>query len=419
MGPLTAATSNAPAAAEPSKRIGVLDVLRGIALTGMIFVHVRGGASDPGSGFGHAYLRFVHLFLAGRLYSMFAILFGVGFAVQMRRAEARGDRLVPRYLRRLLALAAFGFITEVFFGYWVLLQYAIWGVPLLLVRRWSTKALVVTLVLCAVTGNTVYIARATYLTVVGRTTEFPAFRQADVSRDSTAWAKLDTGSHSTHYPTVVAARLRNVPYRYSRPYSYLPFGDFTLFLIGLLGLRLGLFDHPAQHKRFIVSAMVFGAASWAVSEWLLIRIPFSVGLPPTTPLLVRVTAMFATRFGAFGLIRDSWLAFTYIGAILLLVAQSPGWLQRLSPLATIGRMALTNYVLQAIVLDLAFAPYAFGATITASSAPLAALVLVTVEVIASYWWLSRYRYGPLEWLWRSITYARWQPLRRAVVATAG
>jgi uncharacterized membrane protein len=91
-------------------RIEVLDVLRGIALLGMFLVHFndKATASDAGWGFTAAYQRGVSLFFEERFWAMFAILFGVGFAVQLRRAEARGVGFGPTYARRLAALAGFG-----------------------------------------------------------------------------------------------------------------------------------------------------------------------------------------------------------------------------------------------------------------------------------------------------------------------
>ena len=79
----------------------MLDVVRGIALLGRFFVHFSDNSTDPGGGFGHTYKRTVDLLFSGRFYTMFAILFGVGFVVQLRRAEARGDKFVPRYVRRI------------------------------------------------------------------------------------------------------------------------------------------------------------------------------------------------------------------------------------------------------------------------------------------------------------------------------
>ena len=142
-------------------RLHVLDVLRGIALIGMFFVHFSDFSSGGGSA-DRIYKSIVALVFEERFWTMFAILFGVGFAIQLRRADARGGSFVPNYLRRIGTLAVFGFIAEAFLGFNVLLTYALWGLPLLLVRRWSVRKLLVTAVVCATSMNIYFIARAAY-----------------------------------------------------------------------------------------------------------------------------------------------------------------------------------------------------------------------------------------------------------------
>jgi len=100
-----------------SERIGVLDVLRGLALLGMFVVHFNyyegtpREAMTPGA-MAQTVEHIIGLLFEERFYAIFGMLFGVGFAVQLSRAEARGDRFVVRYLRRLAVLAVFGFIAE-------------------------------------------------------------------------------------------------------------------------------------------------------------------------------------------------------------------------------------------------------------------------------------------------------------------
>jgi uncharacterized protein len=84
-----------------------------------------------------------------------------------------------------------------------------------------------------------------------------------------------------------------------------------------------------------------------------------------------------------------------------------------------GRMALTNYLIQAAVLDALASGYGFGLKIRPLIYLPAALALFGLETVASSAWLTRYRYGPLEWLWRSITYARLQPLSRSPACVPG
>ena len=397
-----------------AERINVLDILRGIALLGMFFVHFSDYSTDPGGGFGHFYKRAVELLFSGRFYTMFAILFGVGFAVQLRRAEVRRDAFVPRYVRRILALAVFGFIAEAFFGFSVLLGYAIWGAPLLLVRRWSTKALVVTILLCTASTSLYWVTRMTYATAVGTTREqFGVDVRAGIERGRAMQLAQREAVRSTDYRTVVAGRIRHMPWFYSQEFSFLPH-NLALFLIGLLGVRLGLFDDPRRHWRLITGMMIFGAVSWALSEWVL---PHGA-VPADWPRVIRV--WFRGQFtGEAFLLGGQWLAFTYIGAILLLVAHSPAWVRRLGAFGATGRMALTNYMLQIMIIDVTFRNYGFGLHLSAAYAPLAALALFVVDVALCRWWLSSYQYGPLEWLWRSATYAHWQPMRRAPTIGGG
>jgi uncharacterized protein len=117
------------------------------------------------------------------------------------------------------------------------------------------------------------------------------------------------------------------------------------------------------------------------------------------------------------MVQDQWLCFTYIGAILLLLAYRPGWTARLWPLGQAGRMALTNYMLQAALLDLLASGYGVGLRLRPYLYAPAALVCFAAVATASAAWLRRYRFGPLEWLWRTLTYAGRQPLRRSPAAS--
>ena len=416
----------APVPVQGTDRIGVLDVLRGIALLGMILVHFIEWSSDPGVGIGHAYHSFLELVLVNRFHSMFAILFGVGFAVQLRRAEARGDRFAARYARRLLVLALFGIIAQGFFGFSILFGYAKWGFALLLVRNWSHRALVIALVLCAASPPLYWAGRASVDAVLGGMERvrvdpvlcavpgvvLPSFRSSPtcktvVERLIATRRALGSFKKSTSFRTVVAGRLRLMWQNISSlsPIAFLPAGDFVLFLIGLLGLRLGVFERPREHRRLIISVTVFFAIAGLVTGFFVY--PVWRLISPTALLSLQVIVnIFAST-----VLSDVYDSIAYIGAILLLVAYRPVWLRRLSAFGIAGRMALTNYMLQIIVIDLAFSNYALALKISATYAPLAALALFAVEVALSRWWLARFRYGPLEWVWRSAAYWKLQPMR--------
>lgn len=395
-----------------SGRIGVLDVLRGIALLGMFLVHFN-DFSTEGSGPAAVYQTIVGLFMSERFWTIFGILFGAGFAIQLRRADARGAPFVRPYLRRALGLAGFGVVAHAGFGFNVLLAYAGWGAALLLVRRWSVGALLVAVILSASSMSVYGIARMGWgVATRGETAvreegrrraeEVRAFHQANREAQD-----------ARSYPAVVAARLDHMRWFYAQPFSFLPVNNFTLLLLGVLAMRLGLFEDPGRHRRLIVGLMAFGVLSWASAEWLLPGFPPELG-SPMLPELIRLRLL-----NGFGLIRPSWLAFTYIGVVLLLVAASPAWLRRLALFGWAGRMALTNYMIQIAVLDLTFSKYALGLSIPPLSGLVAAVGLFLLNAAWSRWWLGQFRYGPLEWLWRSLTHGRWQAWRVAPGAPAG
>jgi uncharacterized protein len=104
--------------------------------------------------------------------------------------------------------------------------------------------------------------------------------------------------------------------------------------------------------------------------------------------------------------------------VVLLLAYRPGWTARLAVFGRAGRMALTNYMVQVAVLDVLASGYGFGLKLRPRSYVVAAVLLFAAEAAASRVWLARYRFGPLEWLWRTLTYARIQPLRRSVAPVA-
>lgn len=393
-----------------TERIGVLDVLRGIALLGMFLVHFNDFSTGQETNrLAAAYRVAVPLFFEERFWAMFGILFGVGFAVQLRRAEASGRPFVAMYLRRMLALAGFGLIAHAVFGFNVLLGYAAWGVPLLFVRKWPLKILVIALVISASSGAVFYIARAGYRVAAVGETAYRAQVTAAASQARAFNQSNRKAQDAPDYLSVLSARLAHMNWFYRQPFSFLPVNTFTLFLIGVIGLRLGVFDDPRGHRRTIVALMIFGAVSWLLEQWP--RSDQGEG-----PIIQRMIGHYARS--AFGLARGMWLTFVYIGAVLLLVARDPAWLRRLAAFGWAGRMALTLYMVQIAILDLMFSTYAFHVELGPLAAVGAGLALFGLMAVLSRWWLTRYRFGPLEWLWRSITHGKPQPLKLSESAPA-
>jgi len=380
----------APAAGD---RIASLDILRGFALLGMFVVHFHARSTEPG-GLDDLLRTLIWRLVEGKSHGTFALLFGAGFAIQLRRAESRNRPFNTIYLRRLAVLALFGLAAHAFFGFNVLLGYAVWGVPLLLIRKWSTRALVVTACLSMASVGFYHLAYQGYLSLHGGPAAIEAAYESARVVASTVNGAREVAERQDSYAAVIAARLAHMAWFYRQPFFFMPGATLTLFLTGVLLVRHGVFENPLGHSRVLTFLAAFGLVSWLAANWLLER------WGPDLLFLV---------------FHDQWLAFTYVSVALFLLARWPSLIGRLAPVGTAGRMALTNYLLQIATLDLLFSGYAIG---LGQIRPVAgfglALASFGIEVGLSTLWLARFQFGPAEWLWRTLTYGHMPPLRRPI-----
>jgi uncharacterized protein len=379
---------------DTGERLHALDILRGLALFGMILVHFHQKMRLEAPGLEDLIGWGVWVLVEQKSWGTFAFLFGAGFAVLLRRLEARRAPVLPIYLRRLAALAFFGVVADVCFGFHILFAYACWGVALLVLRRWSTPALLITAALSACARPVLAELIAWHAWWTGAT---PA-----PAAGTALWQAVEAATRQGSYATLVSARwtlfLGTMPHTWR---DLLPDVNLALFIVGLLAVRHGILDATRRHVRVIAGWMTFGALAWATS-WLVLR---------QLPELAVPGARAPLEYG-LGLVQDQWLCFTYIGSVLLLLAYRPEWTARLAVFGWAGRMALTNYMVQAAVLDVLASAYGFGLKLRPYAYVAAALVLFAAEAAVSAVWLAHFRFGPLEWLWRTVTYARPQPLRR-------
>jgi uncharacterized protein len=379
---------------ESDERLHALDVLRGLALFGMILVHFHQKMRLESTGLEDLIGWAVWVLIEQKAWATFAFLFGAGFAILLRRLERRGAPVVVVYLRRLAMLAVFGIIAEVGFGFHILFAYACWGLALLIVRRWSTRALLLAAALSACARPVAAEAAAIYAWWASAAP--PALTTSSLSQAVDAAARQDS------YLVLLSARW--ALFSGGFPHSWrdmLPDVNLALFILGLLAVRHGVLDDPKRHVRLIAGWMAFGAAAWACSWLLLSHLP-AIPIPG---------AAWPLEYG-LGLVQDQWLCFTYIGAVVLLLAFRPAWRARLAVFGLAGRMALTNYMMQAAVLDALSSGYGADLKLRPYVYAPAAVLLFGAQAAISSMWLARYRFGPLEWLWRTATYARAQPLRR-------
>ncbi len=398
----------------PRDRIEVLDILRGFALFGILLVNMRvfsgpgelstqlftGSADRVASGL-------IEFFAQQKFLSLFTFLFGLGFALQMGRAKARGARFAPIYCRRLLGLLLIGVLHGFFLADVDTLQaYVLVGFLLLFFRHRSPRTILITAFVCLlipIGRDAVELKlREIHLANPQAAEEM---RREDADRAAARRARLEAYAKGT-YGEIVVHRAKF----WKRVYFSLDFypswlgEEFVMFLLGLYVGRRRIFENLSVHLPFIRKILwwVLGlgllctAVSYAMSQLT----------DPALPYLTRPLGSLLWAVGAPA------LSFFY-ASILLLLAQRQIWKPRLYPLATAGRMALTNYLLQSVICTTIFYSYGlglYGQVGPAAGVSLTVLIFVT-QIMLSVWWMRRFRFGPVEWLWRTLTYGKLQPMR--------
>lgn len=409
-GPSVAA-GDASAPVAGAERLFALDLLRGFALLGILCVNMPFFAmpaiADPDfparefPGLADQTARWLVAFLAeGKFYPLFSFLFGYGFAVQMARAEAGGAR--RRYARRLLGLLVLGLAHALLL--WagdILATYAVVGGVLLLfaqarprtLLRWAAGLLLVPAVLIGLSVAALSLAGP--MAATGGAQVEAGFRDAG----QRALAVYADGS----YVQIFAERLIEVTEIVPLILLVQAPVVLAMFLVGSWAGRRRVLAEPAENRRLLVGALRWG---------LILGVPGNLLFAALQQGADSATS--PGYLGAFGLLYVTGPALSAAYAAgLALLAQSERRRERLAPLAAVGRLALTNYIMQSLVATTIFYSYGLGLFGQVGSAALLALsvALFALQVVLSGVWLRCFRFGPLEWLLRSFTYLRRQPLR--------
>ena len=402
---MPAAPAATPATAD--ERILFIDVLRGMALFGILAANMRAFAAPldayqdinalfPGRADVIAQ-AVINTFFQGKFISIFSFLFGLGFAMQMSRAEARGASFLRFYPRRLAALALFGLIHGILI--WagdILLTYALAGAILLLFRHRRQKTLLYwaasLLALPLLVGTTMFIA---YHTALHRKWMDP--KPPDLAK----WHNIiDIYAHGPLSRIVVQ---NWVEWTAELPFEVFAIYTAALFMLGMWVWRAGIVQNLPGYTPILRK----------ICAWCL---PIGAGLSLYTALVPIFTppasvSVWRWLAGMLWLPGAHVLAAGYMAGLAVLFQTSTvrAWLK---PFAAIGRMALTNYLLQSALCTLFFEATGLYGRIGPAKAFIPTFLLYAAQLPFSLWWLQRYRFGPMEYLWRSLTYGKMPPFRR-------
>jgi uncharacterized protein len=390
------------------ERIEVLDTIRGFALLGIFIMNMPAFNTSLFLGFDEA--MWPHwwdrgtetvrdVIFSGKFNSMFSMLFAIGFTIQLGRLQEREPERATRiYLRRLFWLFVFGVVHAcVFWAGDVLHMYAVLGLLLLALHRLPDRAIVALIVACLL-----------YPTIVGTIrlmTTNPediqaiiAVTQQAISADNAAFGHgnfLDTARRSTQ----AMITFYEYPMRLGMVAGYVQF--FTTVLLGLLLGRHRFFQNVAAHLPLVrrIQWWALGIGLVCGSAFVIWR---SVTVNPMEPSVWRILAATGYVVG-----RISIMIF-YVTTIVRAVCNER-WRQRLAPITLAGRMPLSNYLLQTLIGVVLFYHWGFGLWGKVGPAldlVLAVAIFFIIQVPLTRWWLNRFPRGPMEHLWRVLTYGR-------------
>lgn len=411
----TTESSRSAAPVSEAGRIHAIDILRGFAVLGILIVNIwtfawlattyPNPSAAPGGGLAGIDLWIwgaVNLFADTKFISIFSMLFGAGIALMSERMERRGASGRGLHYRRQFWLLALGLLHA--YGIWhgdILVPYALCGFLLYPCRRWSPRrllwtggvAIAVVVLLFGLLQVTIpFVSAEERTALAAEWAPPPAQLDAEIAAMRGGW------TDQMPIRATYAAFVQGIAFP-----SYLLWRVGGLMLVGMALYKLGVLSgrRPAAFYRRL--------AGWGLG----------LGLPVVAAgLWYNIAGGFAWERSTFGgglfnYVGSVGVFLGYVGLVMLL-ARGTRMAGVRARLAAVGRMALTNYIAQSVFCSLIFYGHGLGAFERVGSVACVGIVVAIwgLQLAWSPWWLARFRFGPLEWLWRTLSYGGRQPMRR-------
>jgi uncharacterized protein len=402
-----------------SSRIEVIDVLRGFTLLGIVLVHlveqyyagmhpkkyesfaVKGVADQIAIGF-------TDIFIQGKFYMIFSFLFGLSFYLQLSKSDS-GPRFFLRFAWRLIILFGIGFLHHLHYRGDILTIYAMLGLSLLVLYRLPDKYLLM-LALVLVFNIPSVVAHAIQAAEPSQVPDIISH-----PNDAAALMYFETVKHGT-YLGILKANLHEfqgkMDFQIFSGRVYITLG---LFLLGLYAGRKGLFNDLVSYTPFFRKIIRYSL--WSLLGCILFSVVFFGSFQ-----LLGITLPQPIQWMAGGFAYDVFnaaLASIYCSGVLLLF-QKEKWKSRLMIFYGPGKMGLTTYLMQTAFGFFLFFSVGFGllGDLGAAACFGIGILFFAFQILISKMWFRLFRYGPFEWIWRSLTDFKLQPLINAEAGDA-
>lgn len=375
-----------------SNRIIVVDALRGFALFGILMLHAlehfdlliypeSNGVFEVSDKIINDVLFFL---FAGKAYSIFAIMFGFSFYIQMSNNASRGKDFSLGFLWRLIILLVMGYLHSLMYIGDVLVVFALLGLPLILFYKINYKYLLIIAVLCIFQVPNIYFFIQSLLDA-----------NYTYQEDWHHWANVFKTLSEGSFKDVISMNAKE-SYLAKWQFYYNSGRYIQMFGLIVLGLIIGKLNYFKNLKQHQSKTVIVLAISMLLLIVCLVFPTKSVGL---NELQIMLLEKLTTSYGNF------FLTIVWMSGFILLYNRFASNTKQ-SLLSTYGRMSLTNYVSQAVIGGLFFYGYGLGMYqyFGQTQCLFYGVVFFILQIFISKYWFKKYYYGPLEWLWRALTF---------------
>lgn len=390
-----------------SERYAILDVLRGLALLGIAvanfpefslysFLSVEVAGDMPTAGIDRIVRYLQYIFIDGKFYTIFSLLFGIGFSIIITNAARKGANGFRIFYRRMFVLLLIGFLHLMFL--WsgdILMLYALLGMLLPLFRNASNRALLVwAFVLMAIPVVVDFTVELSGIHPSASVVELQKFycNKYGITDENFAYWLRDAEHYGETFEFLIQGALVRVQEFIDGNRYFKVMGLFLLgFCIGRNRLYTDLAGFMPQLKRIARYGFIIGLPLSFIYVWSAMNgRPWGLG--------THASLYFVSVFP---------LGFAYVAGLCLCYLRHPQWKGFLF-FAMPGRMALTNYIGQSVFGMLLFygIGFGFGAGVGLVYVVLIAAGVWIVQALFSSFWLHCCQFGPLEWIWRMLTYGK-------------
>ncbi len=396
------------------QRIRLLDILRGFAIFGILMVNmmwynspIPSLISDNSLWTSDADLAaraLITFLFEGKFYVLFSMLFGYGFWLFLNKNNPEGRSILKLYAMRLFILLLIGIAHVLLL--WpgdILIFYALLGFLLMIFRNVKNK----TLIIWAIVFISLPVILLGFAVLISQIPEAKiAMDQAMIEQDKLFVALIDKALvvyQKGTFGEMMKMRLEEYSLALGG-FLFFHIKIIAMFLIGQYAARKGYLGNVKGNlplfKKLCLWGFIIGIPANLIASYLALH--HDIYNATAEALL----AMFLVTFGAPA------LTLAYVSGIAILL-QKGHLILMARRLAAVGRMALTNYLMHSIIASILFYGWGFGlyGKVNPWQGIILVLVIFSLQIPFSLYWLSKFRYGPFEWLWRSLTYMKWQKFR--------